>query len=273
MITMMEVRTLQGTLLSLPLEDSSSGMIIQEINGLDPVKATIVSSSFATMDGAQYQSSRRESRNVTLTLGLVANYSSNSPRSLRAQLYSFFMPKSQIILRFYMDDASTVEILGRVESFETPLFSNEPKVDISILCFDPDFTGIAPISLTGSTVSTTVNTLVEYDGTIETGFVFTLNVNRTLTEFTLYNRPPDNITRTLDFAAALVSGDVVTISTVSGSKSITLTRSGITSSLLYGMTPQSSWLELFPGENSFRAHAVGAAIPYGITYTPRYGGL
>lgn len=273
MITMMEVRTPQGTLLSLPLADTSSGIIVQEINGLDPVKATLVSSSFAMMDGAQYQTSRRDLRNITMTLGLSPDYVVNSVRDLRSRLMQFFMPKSQVSLRFYMDDGLIVDILGRVESFETPLFTQEPKVDISILCFDPDFMGTAPVDLTGSTVSTSVETHVVYEGTVETGFVFTLNVDRTLTEFTIYNRPPDNSIRSLDFQASLIAGDVLTISTIPGAKSVMLNRSGADSSLLYGMSPQSNWIEFFPGDNYLQVYAVGAAIPYGIEYTARYGGL
>lgn len=273
MITMMEVRTLQGTLLSLPLDDASSGISVQNIDGLDPVKATIVSSSFAGMDGEQYQSSRREFRNITMTLGLEPDYVANSVRDLRAQLYNFFMPKSQIILRFYTDDGLTVDIMGRVESFTSPLFTSTPKADISIICFDPDFVGIDPVVLSASTVSTMVNSHLNYEGSIETGFVFKLNVNRALSEFTIYNTPSDNTVRTLDFSASLISGDVLTISTVSGNKSVLLTRSGITTSVLYGMSAQSNWIEFFPTDNFYRIYAVGAAIPYTITYTPRYGGL
>ena len=172
-----------------------------------------------------------------------------------------------------MDDGSIVDIAGRVESFESPLFSNEPKVDISIICFDSDFIDSTSVTLSGSTVSSTAETHLDYEGTIETGFVFVLHVNRSLTEFTIYNRPPDNNPRVLDVAAAMVSGDTLTISTINGSKSVLLTRSGITTSLLYAMSSQSSWVDFQPGDNYFRIYATGAAIPYTITFTPRYGGL
>jgi hypothetical protein len=273
LITLIEARTAQGTLLSLPLEDVSSGLIVKEITGLDPVKATIVSSPFASMPGAQYQSSQRETRNITMKLGLSPDYLTNSVRELRKTLYNFFMPQSPISLRFYDSDGLTVDISGRVESFDSPLFVSEPEAVLSILCFDPDFTDITAVVLSGSTVASTTSNLYQYDGEVETGFTLVLNVNRTLTEFTLYNKPADNVTRTLDVAASLVSGDVVTISTIAGAKSVKLTRSGITSSLLYGMTTQSSWIEFFPGDNHFRVYATGAAIPYTVTYTTRYGGL
>lgn len=274
MITLIEARTLQGTLLGLPLDDISNGYSVQKVTGLDPVKATIVSSAYATADGEQYQSSRREKRNIVLTLGLEPDYIETSVRGLRKELYGFFQPKSYVSLRFYDDDGLTVNISGRVESFDSDLFTDEPSVDISILCFDPDFVSNSSVTLSGSTVNSSSNSLIQYDGDIETGFTLTLNVNQSLTEFTIYNTGEDGITRSLDIQASLVSGDVVTISTVSGAKSVKLTRSGVTTSLLYGMTTQSDWVEFYPGDNHFRVYITsGTAIPYSVTYTERYGGL
>lgn len=273
MITLIEARSLQGTLLSLPMGDISGGYSIQKVAGLDPVKATIVSSPFANADGEDYQSSRREKRNIVMTLGIESDYITNTVRSLRKGLYDFFKPKTSVSLRFYDDEGLTVSIDGRVESFDSDLFDQNPVVDISILNFDPDFLNVSPSTFSGSTVSTSATTVVDYDGDIETGFVFTLSVNRTLTEFTVYNTGEDGIVRSLDVQASLVSGDTVVISTVSGNKYVTLTRLGVTSSLLYSMSTQSDWLELNPGENHFRAYATGAAIPYSVAYTERYGGL
>jgi hypothetical protein len=71
----------------------------------------------------------------------------------------------------------------------------------------------------------------------------------------------------------LVAGDVLSINTVTGSKGATLTRAGVESSVLYGISPQSSWLELMPGVNTIRVYATGAAIPLSIEYINRYGGL
>jgi hypothetical protein len=273
MLNMVEVRTPTGNLLSLPLDDVSDGLILADVDGLDPVDATLVSSSFAGLDGTQYQSARREARNVLLTLELEPDYSIDTVRALRKRLYRFFMPKSVVNLRFIMADGLVVDISGRVEKFGSPLFSKEPKAVISIICNDPDFVDMTPVVLTGSTVSTSTETLVDYVGSIETGIEFVLSVNRPLTEFTIYHRPPDDILRKLDFAASLVAGDVLRISTISGAKGVTLTRSGTESSLLYGRSPQSNWIELLPEDNYIRVYAEGAPIPWQITYNNKYGGL
>lgn len=274
MLQKVEARNAAGAILILLLEDESNGFAIRDIQGLDPVKATIASSSFAQQDGAQYHSSRRETRNIVLTLDLYPDYIDTQVKDLRNVLYSFFMPKTNVNLRFYDDNGGpTVDIVGYTESCECPLFTNNPKASISILCMDPDFMDLSDDVISGNTTATTTETLVTYDGTVDTGIVFVLNVDRTLTEFTIYHRPPDGVLRSLDFSANLELGDIVTISTVRGSKYATLTRAGSTSSLLYAVSPQSNWIELQNGDNNIRIYAIGAGIPYTITYTNRYGGL
>lgn len=272
MLNLVEVRG-QAGILSLPLEDSTLGYDIQEITGLDPVKATLVSSSFAQQDGAQYQSSRRETRNITMKLGLYPDYTTDTVQTLRQRLYPLLMTKKAVSLRFYMDGDMIVDIDGRVESFENAMFSDTPGVDLSIMCFDPDFIAPTPVVVNGSTTSGSTMTTINYAGTVETGIELKLNVNRTLSAFTIYHQTPDGSIKTMDFAGSLVSGDVITITTTPGSKAATLTRSGSNSSVLYAVSPQSNWLELDTGANSIRVYASGATIPYTITYTRRYGGL
>lgn len=272
MLTKLEVNS-QGSLLSLPLSDISSGFIVQQIDGLDPVKATLSSTAFAGLDGEQYQASRRDTRNIKITLGLDPNPLVDTVRTLRKQLYAYFLPKSQITLTFYMDDGLTVSIAGVVESFGSTLFAQDPSVDISIICYDPDFYDSSPEVLSGNSTASSAVTILTYDGEVSTGFVFTLNVNRTLSGVTIYNTTPNEGIRSLDFSGSLVAGDVLTISTITGSKGATLTHLGSSSSVLFGIPPQSAWLDLKPGSNQLRVYAVGAAIPYTITYTTKYGGL
>lgn len=273
MLSLVEVRTAQGTLLSLPLDDASSGIIVEDIEGLEPVKATFGTSSFASMDGVQYQSSRREARPLTIKLKLEPDYITKSVRDLRTMLYDYFMPKTAVSLRFYTTDGLTVDISGRVEDFQAPLFVQEPKVTIPILCFDPDLVAIEPTVISGATVEDDTETLIHYDGNIETGFSFVLNVNRAESAFTIYNRRPDNSMQILDFSGALGIGNTLTISTVDRAKSVKRASSGASISMLYAISSQSNWIQLFPGDNFFRVYATGTPIPYELTYTTRYGGL
>lgn len=273
MLTKVEITTNQGTTLVLPLEDISDGYSVQEVEGLDPVKATIVASKFASIDGEEYQSSRRESRNIVLKLGLEPNYIVGSIGQLRKKLYGFLMPKSRVRMRFFTEGEPTVDIYGRVEAFEGARFTKEPDVNVSLICHQPDFYIPEPIVVNGNTTTAAIWDEIEYAGSIETGILFRLNVNRTLSEFTILHRPEDNIVRTLDFIGPLSAGDVLEISTVSGAKGVTLIRNDVRSSRLYGMPAYSDWINLFPGQNDVRVYAEGAAIPYTIEYTTKFGAI
>lgn len=273
MLTMVEARTPQGVLLSLPMSDISGGYLIEEIDGLDPVKATLVSSSFAKQDGSQYHSSRREDRNIKLRVKLEPNYMSTTVRGLRTHLYTFFMPKSAVSLRFYDSDGLVVNISGRVESFGTPLFAKESVVDISIVCFDPDFVELDPVIFSGMTTPGFDEVTIAYAGSVETGIQFVLQPDRVINAFTIYHLPPNDSLRQMDFAAPLAAGDVLTISTIPGNKFAQLNKTGFISSILYGISPESNWIELMHGDNQIRVYAEGAAIPYTIEYVNRHGGL
>lgn len=273
MLESVEVRTTQGTLLQLPLEDMTSGIFIDDIEGLGPVKTNIVTTKQTHRDGERRQSSSRESRTIKLRLGLQPDYIFDSVSDLRNRIYGFLMPSSIVSLRFIMSDGLSVDISGEVESCEPAIFTKEPAIDVIIMCFDPDFVDQVPVTQTGTTTDQTTETTIRYDGSVETGFELILRVNRTLTAFTVYNRTPDNVTQILDFANPLSIGDVLTISTIPGAKGATLLRANNESSRLYAVSTQSSWIKLKPGINYFRIYSTGAGVPYDLLYTKKYGGL
>jgi hypothetical protein len=225
------------------------------------------------LDGEQFQSSRREKRNIVLTLGLEPDWAQTTVGQLRAQLYKFFMPKNDSTLRFYTDDFPVVDILGTVETFDCPLFVKDPEATISLICFDPDFYTPTALQFAGNTTSGSTSQAVQYDGTVDTGVLITVNVNRTMAGFTVNVQPDGDVIHSMQFTAALVAGDVVQISTVPGNKFATLTRAGVQSSLLYGISPTSEWTALQPGNNAFWINASGSAVPFTVQYTEKIGGL
>lgn len=274
MLSKVEVTNQQGATLVLPLQNVFEGYVIQDIEGLDPVSANIVSSSFAQQDGEQYQSSRRDKRNIVLKLGLEASlYALGTVRELRTRLYQYLMPKSEVRLRFFDTDGTYVDINGRVEDFSSKLFVKEPEATISILCLNPDFVKPEPVILNANTVSNTSEFMIDYEGTVDTGLVMRLSVNRALNGFTIYHRLATGSIKTLEFAGVLSVGDVLEISTVSGAKGATLFRAGSDTPILYGVSPYSNWITLEPGPNYLRVHAEGAAVPYSLEYTVKIGGL
>ena len=273
MLSQLEVLSDQGTSIVLPIGEDRNGFYIKDIDGLDPVPASLSSSSFGQLDGEVEQGARREKRNIVLTVGLEPDYISRTVSQMRRELYRYFMPKSKATFKFYSDDLEVVSIRGTIEDMDAPLFTNDPQAVISIVCYNPDFQSLIETSLPGSTTSSGVDTILDYPGSADVGFLFTLNVNRSITGFVINQTLPDSSQKTFEFQYPLVSGDILQISTVAGSKFAQLTRNSTLKSAIAGVSPQADWISLAQGSNKLRVNVAGAAIPYTIKYTARYGGL
>jgi Phage tail protein len=278
MLTKVDVITAQGDVLELPMDDDPDGYTVLDIEGTDPVKAVIVTSSFANVDGEQFESSRREARDVVLKLGLEPGGENGTGRQLRNNLYKYLMPQMSVTLRFYDDEmeAEFVDIQGVVETFDCPLYVQEIEATINIRCLQSDFYEIDSTIVEGLTTNDVVETIIDYNGTIETGILFNITMDRAVPEFMIYHRSANNTLSALEFEQALSAGDTLDISTVSGAKGLTLTNDvNGSNSILYGMNPTSNWIQLFPGRNYIRVFIddLGEPIPYTIEYTTKYGGL
>lgn len=273
MLELLEVRSERGLLLPLPLFDQTDGYLVKEIEGLDPVDAVLTYSSIASQDDEQEQSSKRVKRNIVIRLGYNPDYIDESVESLRDNLYQYFMPKSLVKLRFYREGKPDVEIQGRVEKMNAPLFAEDPEARISILCAKSSFYGMETLSFGGNTTSGATEVSVDYEGSVETGGIFQILPNRNLGSFTIYNRLPDDSVQSQEFVYPLVAGDILNINSVALSKAARLTRAGATESALRGISPYSQWVNLYPGVNKIRVAAAGAAIPWTFTYANKHGGL
>lgn len=268
----MEVLNSQGNLLTLQLADASGGISVQEVDGLDPVKATLISTDFANVKGADYEGATIPPRNITMKLGLESVPGTATIRNLRELIFGTFQNAASVTMTFFDDEVDNAfQIKGIVEDCTCPRFVQKTVANISVMCYDPDFIDPVPVTITGMTTADLTARSIDYAGTSSTGIVVTVNVNRTMTGFSLYYVDPTSTTYTMDFETSLLAGDVVTISTVPGDKYATLLRSGTTSSVLFGVSPQSTWPQISPGSNSLQISATGAAVPATIEYITRYG--
>ena len=92
----------------LPLSDNGREetdlLQIRNIDGLDPVKATINTSAFGSVDGAAYIGSNVPTRNLVLTIHPNPDWGQWTFESLRRAVYDYFMPKLLTRLVFHSDD-------------------------------------------------------------------------------------------------------------------------------------------------------------------------
>lgn len=275
-LLMVEVVNVSNEVLQFPMDDSQH-YEIHGIDGLDPVKAAIVESDFGTIDGTQYQSSRRGSRNPVLTIGYNPDYGINTVGSLRQNIYSKIMPKSPVTLRFHMDFTDPLhplEIQGYVESVETPMFTRDPECKISIICQDPDFVLPTPITINTSVAHNDPELIVNYSGSSDTGFVAKFTINRNLPSFSMTHRTANYVITNWEYNSTLQTGDLLEISTVPGNKGAWITREGVRYSVLYHVSKISGWPKLVSGNNYFKTlFSAGSAQAVQIVYQRKYGGL
>lgn len=273
MLDKVDITNSRGNILSLFVEENDGPYQVNDIEGLDPGKAVLSSTSYAGADGEIFQSAKRPPRNIKYKLDFDPDFNPKNYADLRNDLYTWFMPKAKITQRFYMSSGLYLDIDGVVESNDSPIFEEDPDASISVMCYNPDFIDGRMVSIDGFTVDDTTNTDIEYPGTVEAGMVLTLHLNRAASGFSIYNVDEGGRTQQFDFSGSLLSGDELVISSLRGNKGVTLTRASVSSSFLYGRSAQSSWIQFMEGLNQFRVFATGDPIPYTLEYRVRYGGL
>jgi hypothetical protein len=273
MLTMVTIDSIQSGVLPLPLMDSSAGYIVKEIGGLDPVKATLVSSSRAQTDGAELHNKKREPRNITMRLGLDPDYVTNDVAILRSNLYRYLMPKSTIVFGIYDNDILFGTTEAVVEDFVASMFTPDPEINISLMCYDPDFYAPAEVLINGNTVSDMTTMAVSYPGTTDTGILFSIDFPANIGGVWINNTRPDGDTDTMEIQGTFLAGDTLTVNTNNGKKSVIMTRAGIDTPVLYWLSKESNWILIKNGVNLVRVYAVGPPIPYTLQYTAKYGGF
>lgn len=275
-ISKIEARSAQGDLLTLVLDDISEGYVVEDVDGLDPVKAILASSNFANMQGQQFHGATRDIRTIKITLSFAPDYSVNQTvRQLRTRLYEFFMSGEPVFLKIFMEDGLVVSIDGVAETCEAPLFVQEPMLVCSINCYNPDFVDENEIELTNFMTNDTTATLITLPpGSVDTGFVVDLRAYTVLNEFTIYHTDGTGKTQSMQFAIPLIVNDLIKVDTRSGQKAIQLTRGSVVTSAMYSVSPQSPWIQLKKGVNQLRIYAAPATgSPAFVTYRNRFGGL
>lgn len=261
-----------GQTATVSLLDQNGGFLVKNVDGLDPVDAILASSSFALLDGETEQSVRRGARDIIMTFGLLDGYTSFSIKELRDQLYNFFMTKRKVVLTF-TEDGEDYLIGGTVEKCAPNRFSKDPEVVITVRCEKPDFLNPEPVVLNGVTVNTNVTIPIWYAGTSPTGVDLTVNIDRSLTDITLYVTDGGGTTQSFLVSSQFQAGDVLEISTSQGEKQVVLVRSNTRTSLLYAVSPYAQWVQLKPGQNQIRVYALGNPMNWHMEYLERYGAL
>jgi hypothetical protein len=256
-----------------------TGFLVQEITGLGPSKASINSTELSTTDGSIYNSARLDSRNIVLTLKLMAKPTVETTRQLS---YKYFPIKKSIRLLIETDNR-TCETYGYVESNEPNIFSNSESTQISIMCPDPYlyssgedgttitiFSGIEPSFefpfsneslvenlINMGSIETYQEQNVPYNGESEIGVTIFIHAIGNVTNLIISNSGTGEVMKiNTDRLATLtgfgiIAGDDIIISTIRGSKYVVLIRDGLHINILNCLDRNIDWFQLTRGDNIF----------------------
>jgi len=265
----------------LPLSDvgwAETDLIqIRNIDGLDPVAASVNTSPFGSVDGASYTGSNVLTRNIVLTLHPNPDWDLWTSESLRRLLYSYFMPKRPVKLVFYSDDIVPVQISGIVESVEANPFSKDPEFLVSVICPDPYFTALEPIVVTGLSVRPGgAVTTVEYNGSIETGMEVEVSFASGSVPASIGIQIGSPAISYFDVAASVNAALIFEMCSKPMNKyvqNVDLNTGVITNLLSKVVKEGSTWPSFQPGENEFSVITNAGVQDWELTYLERFGGL
>lgn len=273
-----KIENVKGNILML--SNNESNWSIESIIGLNPPKAQINTSTIAMLDGAKFNSSKLDTRNIVITLKL--NGAGTHVEANRQLLYSFF-PTKQWCKFYFKNEYRDVSIEAYVENFECDLFQRGQIAQISLLCPQPYFQSMDEIltdiskvindfefpfafgsvgatnpgaiilsetdnAIAFSTIDSNKVTDVVNNSESETGVLIHINVLGAVNTIKIQNTETGE-TFTIDYS--FQENDVITINTYKGSKGITLVREGVTINLFPYMRSGSTFFQLQLGDNFF----------------------
>lgn len=256
-----------------------SGFAVLFAEGLGPPKSTINTTAASTGDGAIFNSARMTQRNITLDLLFISN-GYETIENIRHKSYKFFPVKKKIKLQIEADTRTTF-IEGYVESNEPTIFSSNEGCQISIICPNPYFESAKydnttifgdeePLfefyfsneSLTESliemsSITTSTSKNVFNEGDADVGITIKILATGSVENVTIHNLDTresmmiDTAKMQAYTGSGIIAGDLITITTGVGNKSITLLRNGVYTNILNCLDRNADWFIIAPGDNTF----------------------
>lgn len=258
----------------LELTENSEYDVIN-IEGLNPVSATINTYKIGVSDGEHYNSGYTNMRNIVIYI--VPRVRANDIETNRLFLYKYFRPTSKIRLHFE-NSSRNVYIDGYVETFETSLYTMLQQFQISVICPQPWFiseknTLISfqqleklfeyPFAIEENSIELSkFNEITEIEcqnnGEIETGLIISIyatglayGIALTVDDIKIFKLIDD---------LELNTGDILTINTNDGEKTVFKTTSdGKIYNCINYVDISSTWLKLDVG-----MHKLSKRVDFGM---------
>lgn len=259
---------------------------VTDIDGLLPTKAVINKTNLTNLDGSILNSTRIESRGITVTIKPRGNVEEN-----RQKLYDFFRVKKETVLH-YKNGTRDLKITGIVESFDGSMFTQTQTIDISLLCMNPYFEdekktaeimstvedlfefpfAIEKTGIEFSRVNKEMVKVICNKGDTETGVLIELEATGEVINPIIYN------VDTREFFGLKIEmqlGDVIRINTNSLNKKVELIRYGETRNIINTILRGNKWFRIATGKSTFTYQCEGGEENLNVkfTYSNMYEGV
>ena len=252
------------------LSTTANNFMTSKIEGLNPPPGTISASSYAGMDGSYLNNAFIEKRNLVIHFEIRGM----GVESRRHQLYKVVKP-SRYVKVYYKTAGIDVFTEGYVEICEVSNFEQLVSGQISILCPDiywystesvmayysqitgaftfpfPTESNPEPFVLGKYNTQNIMDIINDGD---EIGFTLVIEALEDARSPTLYNADTDEY---LQITGEILAGDIITVTTKTGHKTVTLDRGGVKTNIINRLVSGSTWLTLREGRNRFYLRGTG----------------
>lgn len=235
---------------------AGSPYTITEFSGLNPPKATINTNTTALMDGGMFNSAKLQMRSINIAFAVEAPAEEN-----RLAVYQVIQSKQPLKI-YYKSDMLDIFIDGYVEEVDFSYWAMKNICTVSVLCPFPYFKGaqevinelssVIPLfhfpfasTVEGELVFGEIDTLtsveIENEGNVVCGLTFELYAKAAVKNPKIINY------QTAEFLGVNIEmqlGDLITITTGQGNKTITLLRGGVEQNIFNLLDKNSTWLQL-----------------------------
>lgn len=278
--------------MSVTFGSAFSPYLLADCDGIYTVSNKVGISDNTMTDGATYQGTVVQKRNIVLTLKDKSDHRLN-----RYQLYQLFPPDTKGTL-IYSEDGVDRVIDYYVEKIDPDSIDKVRTATISLICPDPFFRATSDIELTmagwesaftfihaftadGETFGTRINerlkTIENNSGAKGIGLTIEITANGAVSNPSITQVETGDFIKvgTTAHPLSMVNGDVLTITTETNNKKVKLTHEGTTTEINEYLDEDSEFIQLIAGKNTigYAADSGEAYMTVKLIYREKYLGV
>lgn len=269
-----------------------SPYLLINCDGVYSVHHNVYTADNTGIDGATYQGSSTQKRNIVLTLAEKNNHQEN-----RAQLYQLFMPKNKGTF-IYKEGNEERSIDYYVESLDIESTGNVRNTIVSLICPDPFFEAPNDITVVmagfvrnfefvhefveggeelGERISERLKEIENNTGAEGIGLDIKITAIGSVLNPSIIHVEENEFIKigTTAHPMNMITGDEIRITTGTNNKHVYFTRDGITTEINEFLDEESDFIQLVSGKNTI-GYDASSGLEYmtvSITYRYKYLGV